>query len=371
MKLTIDRATLHAALRLVGRAVALRSTLPVLTNVLLTAEQGRLRLRATNLDIMLATSVEASVEAEGAVTVSAAMLTDIAGRMPDGPLTLTLDEKSLTLTVSARRRRATVRGLAASEFPPAPLIDGTAITLPAGPLREAIAHAIVAAARNEVREVLNGVCWQASGDVLRLSGADGYRLAVASLPWSGDEFQAIIPAKAMGELARLLDKTAETVDIVAQPQRVLFRVGEVEMVARTINGNPPDYQRLIPVAPTAGVEIDVAELVDAVRLGYLYKQVVDSDVYIYATLTMSKGDEALSVTGRKLQEGQAEGQVDATLTGDAFTITLDSRYLLECLEAMPAGRVVIGASRPDVPAKITPVGSRVVHVIMPMHPSKR
>jgi len=372
MKLTIDRAALHAALRLVGRAANKGSTLPVLANVLLVAEQGRLRLRATNLDITLMTSVEASVEVEGGVTVSAAMVTDIVGRMPDGPLTLTLDEKSLTLTILARRRRATVRGLAADQFPPAPFVNGTTITLPAGPLREAIAQTIVAAARNDVREVLNGICWQASGSILRLSGADGFRLAMASLPWPGDEFQVIIPAKTMNELLRLIDKAVETVDIVAQPQRVMFRVGDVEMVTQTINGTAPDYQRLIPPAPAVCVETNAAELAEAVRLGYLYKQLVDNETYIYATLAMGTDDAVLSVAGRELEEGQADAQVDATLAGQEFKVTLNSRYLLDTLEVMPTGRVVIGSNGPATPARVTPVGrDDVVHVIMPMHEARR
>src|SRR5438477_6993387 len=237
MKLSCLQENLADGLATVGRVVPAKSTLPALSNVLLAAEKGSLRLAATNLEMAISTRVAAKVDDEGTVTLPARLLADYVGLLDKGSqIDLALNRKNLKMHLSCGRYEANVAGLDADDFPAIPTVSGGAsVTLPAAALCEAIEQVVFAAAQDDSRPVLAGTLFRLQGGHLTLAAADGFRLAVRSvdLDAAGEaELAVIIPSKALAELARVVpDGDDQHVEISVTPNRnqILFRAGAPEI----------------------------------------------------------------------------------------------------------------------------------------------
>src|SRR5215212_11566733 len=252
MRLTCLPEKLNEGLATVGRVVAPRSTLPVLGNVLLQTDGGQLKLAATNLELTVICWVGAKVEEEGAITLPARLLADYVGLLSAGePLHLELKGKKAHL--SCGRFDANISGIDAEEFPAIPSVAGGAsLKLAAPRLKEAIGQVVFAAAPDDSRPVLAGVQMSVSGGMLTLAAADGFRLAVRKVDLGeveAPDLSIIVPAKALTEVARGLPSDDEVeVEMAGTPDRsqVLFRHRQAEIVSRLIEGQFPDFERIIP-----------------------------------------------------------------------------------------------------------------------------
>src|SRR5581483_1305096 len=207
MKVTCLQENLARGLGIVGRAVAVRSTLPITSNVLIATDHGRIKLAATNLDIALSCWIGGQIEDEGAITVPARLLTDFVNSLPQEKIELTLAPRARQVRLVCARNEATIGGIDADDFPPIPSVEGDTIELDAKVMREAIAQVVFSAATDDSRPVLTGVDIVVEGDQLTLAAADGFRLSVRSLKLKkkvGERHEVIVPAKALSELSRLL-----------------------------------------------------------------------------------------------------------------------------------------------------------------------
>ena len=252
MKVTCLQENLARGLSVAARAVAPRSTLPVLGNVLVATDHGRLRLSATNLEMGITCWVGAKVDDDGATTVPARTFVDLVNTLPNDHVQMDLTVRTQTLHVVCGAFNNDIKCLDAQEFPPLPPADlDDGITLNVADLKEMISQVVFAASSDDARPVLTGVHTELRSGELTMAAADGFRLSVRTAHLSspgGAALKVVIPSRALAELARILGDGDETVTMSLPPARnqVIFRTKNIELVSQLIDGAFPDYRSIIP-----------------------------------------------------------------------------------------------------------------------------
>ena len=373
MRLTVQQEDLHRGLSAVSRAVPVRSTLPITSNILLEAEAERLTLSATDVETIVITyTVAAEVTEPGAITLPSRLLSDFVATLPPQPIEISLAERSRQVSLSCARNEASIGGQDAEDFPPIPPVDDSgSLALDANAIRRAIGQVVFAAATDDSRPVLTGVHFAIRDDALKLAAADGFRLAVHSLevPPGTSEREAIVPARALGELARLLTEVDEPITITfnAANTQVLVDLGHATLIAQLIQGTFPNYEQLIPSGHATRTEIAVGEFMRETRIASIFARDGSGIVRLVASPGENGSPGRLLVTARAEEVGNNEGEIDALVEGEEAKIAFNSRYLIEVLGALDSDRVAIETSSPSSPGVLRPVGDAdYVHVVMPM-----
>ena len=374
MKVSALQENFAKGLSVVGRAVPARSTLPQASHVLLATDEGRLKLVATDLMIATTCWIGAQIEEEGAVTVPARLLTDFVTSLPNERIELTVPERGRQLHITCARNDATMAGMDAADFPPVPAVaDGLSLTLEPKTLRKAISQVQFAAAADDTRPVLTGVHTLAEGRELTLAAADGFRLAVHTLPLKQEvpeRVEVIIPARALREIERLIVDESEPVEMAINGNRsqVLFRLPEVEVVATLIQGTFPNYGQLIPQSYATRTTIDMRQFLQETRIAAIFAR--DGAGIVRVQLEPGEGSAAgkMTVSARAEEIGEHRGDIDVKIEGEASKIAFNSRYLQDVLAALDdVNEVALETTSPSSPGVIRPVGNdRYVHVVMPM-----
>ena len=374
MKLSCLQENLSKALGIVGRAVATRSTLPITQNILMTTDQGRLKLSATNLEIAVTTWVGAKIADEGAITIPARLLTDFVTSLPDGQIDIAMTPKPKGIQLTCGRFEGRIIGIDAEEFPPIPTVDeGVGVTVASQNLRHAINQVVFAAATEDSRPVLTGVNVELEGDRFTLAAADGFRLAVfkgaleTTLP---EPLSFIIPARTLTELNRLLGDQSEPVEFTVTPQRsqALFRLQNVELVSQLVQGTFPNYQQLIPDAFETRTVVSLQDFLQATKAASIFAR----DGGGIVRLQVSPGGDGtqgkMLISARAEELGDNQGEFDAQVEGPETKIAFSSKYLQEVLSVLDdKTEVAVETSTPSSPGVLKPVSDEdYVHVIMPM-----
>ena len=373
MKLSCLQENLSKALGIVGRAVATRSTLPITQNILMTTDQGRLKLSATNLEIAVTTWVGAKIADEGAITIPARLLTDFVTSLPNGQIDITMTPKPKGIQLTCGRFEGRIIGIDAEEFPPIPSVnEGVGVTMASQDLRHAINQVVFAAATEDSRPVLTGVNVEMEGDRFTLAAADGFRLAVfkgtleTTLP---EPLSFIIPARTLTELNRLLGDQSEPVEFTVTPQRsqALFRLQNVELVSQLVQGTFPNYQQLIPDGFETRTVVSLQDFLRATKAASIFAR----DGGGIVRLQVSPGDGAqgkMLISARAEELGDNQGEFDAQVEGPETKIAFSSKYLQEVLSILDdKTEVAVETSTPSSPGVLKPVSDEdYVHVIMPM-----
>ena len=373
MRVSCLQENLAKGLSVVGRAVATRSTLPVLSNVMLSTDNGRLKLSATDLEIGINCWIGAKVEEEGAITVPARSFIDLVNSLPSERIDMELVVRTQTLNLKCARYEANLKGIDAQEFPLIPALeegDGQ-ITLEAAAFRRMIEQVVLAAATDESRPILTGVLAKFERDKLTLAAADGFRLSVrtAELPAEIEPASVIIPARALAELARIsTDEEDVTLAITPTRKQVLFHAPNVDLVSQLIEGNFPDYQQIIPKSCTTRTVLNTNSLLRACKTANIFAR----DAANIARLQIVPGGELapghLTIAATSAELGDNVGEIDASIEGDAVEIAFNVKYLIDVLSVMDSAQVVLETTTSSSPGVIKPVGDvDFVHVIMPMH----
>jgi DNA polymerase-3 subunit beta len=363
-KATVSRDAFLKCIGRVYRVIARRNTIPILDNVLIRSEAGRLVLQATDLDIQIVSSVEAKVEAGAGVTVPAHTLHDIVRKLPDGA-DITIEAKSdASITVKAGRSRFTLQTLPESDFPE--LVAGELAHLfdiAAADLKRMIDRTQFAISTEETRYYLNGIYLHVEEGKLRGVATDGHRLALIDLavPAGADKIPGVIvPRKTVGEVQRLLDG-AETVTVELSEGKIRFTVGEVILTSKLIDGTFPDYRRVIPQNNDKVLEVARAELAEAVDR----VSTVASEKGRAVKLTLSSGKLDLSVTSP--DNGSAAEELEVGYAAEPMEIGFNARYLLDILAQVEGDAAVVRLDSPGSPTIIeAKEGSGAVFVLMPM-----
>ena len=375
MKLSCLQENLSKGLAVVSRAVATRSTLPVTQNVLISTDQSRLKLSATNLEIAITTWIGASIEDEGAITLPARILTEFVNTLEGDKIDFSLPEGNGILNISSGRSKATINGIDAEEFPPIPtVLDGIRAVVNAGVLKKAISRVAFAAATEESRPVLTGVELKIEGNDFSLAAADGFRLAVQkdklTEPIDGN-IEVIIPARTMNELNRLVSDDSEEIEVVMTPTRgqILFRSGDIEIVSQLLQGNFPNYQQLLPEEHSTRSIFDTNALQRAVRSASIFARDGSNIVRMQLVPPSEDDDNGKALISARSEEvGDNEDVVDAeSLEGEESKIAFNSRYLMDVLAVLDKGNVVLETTTASSPGVFKPVEEDgYTHVVMPM-----
>ncbi|HOG45523.1 MAG TPA: DNA polymerase III subunit beta [Anaerolineae bacterium] len=374
MRVSCLQENLAKGLSIVGRAVATRSTLPVLSNVLLATDSSRLKLSATNLELGINCWIGAKVEQDGAITVPARLLMDFVNSLPPDRIDMELQTRTQTLTLRCGRYEASIKGIDAQEFPIVSAGDEDhAVAVDAQTLREMIGQVSIAAATDETRPVLTGVLTDLTADGIVMVAADGYRLSLrrADIPAPGDaEAQVIIPARALQELGRISAEEQEPVRLIVSQSRsqAFFRLSSIDLITQLIDGSFPDYKQILPRSHNTRTVLNTAEFQKAVRLATLFARDNNNIVRlrIEPAGDLAPGKVVISATSSEL--GSNVGELEATIEGPALEIALNGRFLTEVLAVIDSAEVALETSTPLSPGVLRPVGGEdFLHVIMPMH----
>ena len=375
MKVTVLQENLARGLAVVSKAVSPRSTLPVLANVLIASDEGRLRLSATNLEMGITCWIPARIDEEGSTTVPARTFVDLVTTLPSDQVLLKLDPQTQTLNVRGGTSTNDIKCIDAQEFPPLPVpnFDG-AVQINVGDFREMIHQVVFAASSDEARPVLMGVLVQVDKDKLTMAAADGFRLsvrkAVLSTPSAGS-VSAIVPAQALKELARVATDADEPIYMVLPKGRgqVVFRVKDVEVVSQLIDGTFPDYQQIIPRSYKSRTLVSTSSLLKACKQAEIFAR-EGSNVARFNIKT-SQGDmqpSEVEISATSEETGKNETIVEATVDGGGLLIAFNVKFLREALEVIRTPNVALETSAPNAPGVVKPVGDdQFLHVIMPMH----
>jgi len=374
MRVSCLQENLAKGLSIVGRATSPRSTLPILSHILISTDQGRLRLSATNLEIGINCWIGAKVEEEGAIAVPARTLIDLVSAFPPEKVEMEGVVRTMTLNLRCGRSEANIKGMDAVEFPPVPTPEGEGgVHLEPEVLRTAIAQVAFAAATDDARPILTGVLLRLEGDRMTLAAADGYRLSVrtAVLPEAVSEpLSVIVPARAMSELARISTEEENPILVTVTPDqnRILFQLTNVVLVSQLIPGTFPDYEQIIPRDRETRTVVSTAELLKACRTAQIFAREGANITQLHVHPGSELEPGRLVVSATSAETGDDVTELEATIEGKPIDIAFNVRYLIDVLSVIESPQVALDTISPSRPGVIRPVGDEsFVHVVMPMH----
>ena len=374
MKVSVLQENLAYGLNIVSRAVSPRSTLPVLSNVLVATDEGRLRLSATNLELGITCWIGAKIQEEGSTTVPARTFTELVGTLSDQQVEMSLSVRTQNLNIQSGTSNTDLKCIDSQEFPPMPTPDlGDGIPINVSDLKEIIQQVAFAASTDEARPILTGVLVTVNGDQLTLASADGFRLsvrkAILSAPISRP-VQSVVPARALSELARIMSDGDEVVTMTLPPDRgqVVFQMKDIQLVSQLIEGTFPDYEQIIPKSMETRSVLSTSSYLKACKQAEIFAR----EGSHIARINITPGGElkpgSIVISGQSEETGSSQAVMDATIDGDDIIIAFNVRYLREVLDVIQTPTVALETSKPTSPGVIRPVGDDAfLHVIMPMH----
>lgn len=368
MKFTCNSKDIAAAVGAASKIVNTHTTVPILSNVLLQSEDGRIVARATDLELTLELSFPGKVSEPGSVTVPAKLLSGYLGNLPAAELELS--GTPTRATVKCERSNYDFHALPADEYPPLPGALGSGqLTISAKRFRNAIDATIFAASSEEARgAVLMGTLVEVDGDALTLVATDGYRLAKhhTSLT-SGTKGQEryIVPSRALAEAARNLGGSDEIAIGVLGPgnNQLSLSAGEMAITVRLVDGQYPNYQQVIPAKFDRSVTVNTAALLGSLRRAEL----VAGDRASMVKLAVA--NQTLVVTASSDISGNAYEEIEVEQHGDDLTIAFNARYLIDVLNHVKSARALLEFLGPLSPAAIRPVeteGGEQLYILMPL-----
>jgi len=357
---TCARDDLANALGIVARGLSSRSAVQVLTGILLQVEEGNLMLAATDMEVSLRVSVSGEVSGDGAVVVPGRLLTDLVRLLPDETVSLSYEVGDGVLTVASGSYSSRVNVFSAEDFPRLPALDASLHTIAAPALLGTIEKVARAASRDESRPVLTGILVRFEGDTLIMAATDSYRLAVkeTALGESGPELDAIIPARALQELARLAAGTEE-VSLGVHENHVIFGTGDVWLTSRRIDGQFPNYKQLLPEA----FELEVTTLREPL-LNVVRRAAVMAQRNAPLRLRFEEGE--LTVSAQSQDVGEARESLQLDYAGEPLEIGFNPDFLRDGLEAVGGETVQLKLINPLRPGLIVAPDESFWYLIMPI-----
>ena len=368
MKLTIERSALLKSLAHIQSVVERRNTIPILSNVLLRAENDKLFLTATDMDLTVIESTGATVSQNGSTTAPAHTLYEIIRKLSDGaPVELTL--KDAQLTIRSGRSRFSLGTLPVADFPAydnKPLLHK--FMLPASELRSLIDRTRFAVSQEETRYYLNGIYIHAtqSNDVpvLRAVATDGHRLARIEMPLPEGAAKipgVIVPRKTIAEIRKLVDENNNNIEISLSETQIRFSMDGIVLSSKLIDGTFPDYERVIPQDNNKILEVDRRVFADAVdRVA-----TINSEKSRAIKLSLQPG--TLTLTAQSAESGQAHEEIEVSYNSDPIEIGFNSRYLLDITQQIESEGTRFRLSDGASPTIIQdPSDASSVYVLMPM-----
>lgn len=362
MKIQVTQENLNKAISAVARvAVAARNPLPILNNILLRTENNRITISATNLEIAITEHIGAKVTHEGAITVPAKLFQEFISSLPSGTIEIETNEHKCT--VKSGNYNSVINGIIADEFPVVPKIEkGTNLKLSARDLKKSLQQVVVAASTDDTRPVLTGVYMHTFEGALYFVATDSYRLAEKRVMDCSDELSLLVPSSALQDLLRILGDGDDEVEMSTDGQQVVFRVGESELVSRLIDGNYPDYRKLIPAEFLNSAVLPKDQFVNIAKVSSLFARESAGSI----TLRVSEAEKQLTIKSVASQLGENTSSVEGEISGDG-DVTINSRYLVDALNVMSVKNISFSFNGKVEPCILkSDELTDYLHVIMPL-----
>lgn len=368
MKISILAQDLLPALQAVSRSVGVKSSLPVLANILLQTENGKLKISATNLEIGVIKKINAQVIEEGEISIPAKTFLETISSLAGAKIELSASVDQLK--ISTPNFKASLNGIPANEFPAIPLSSDNAILISPSVLKDSIPQITFAAAVDEGRPVLTGILTEIKDNLLELVATDGFRLAHQKIPIeNSSNFKALIPRRTFEEIIRLVDEeigkddNEQKISIATteNQNQIIFSIGQSELSSRLIEGQFPSWEKIIPKDFQNRAIVDRMELLKAVKLSSIFAKDL-------ANITKIKsGDGKLKLSSQTKEVGEQETEVEAVVEGENIEVAFNSRFLIDVLAACNASQVILEFSGTLSAALIKPVGQEgLEYIIMPV-----
>ena len=363
MIVTVERGALLDVVSKLQRVVGTKTSMPVLEGILLSAEQGKVTLIAYNLEIGIKKEIYAKCEEEGDIVISARLLGDILRRMNGNQVNISANEK-LNCTIKCGEATFDIMGMAASDYPEVPTIGlADSLTIDAKLFTQMVKGTIFATAQTEgSKPVFSGISVEIKDGTMRFVAIDGYRLAIQkhNVSISG-EYSFILTGKSVGEAIKLIDETTESVQLKVGERQIGISIDGYEMIARLIEGEFVNYNKIIPEGHEQRIVLNTRELIDTVeRVSLLISESFSTPVRCYFNELNVAFTCATTV-------GRAAETFNAKLEGESFEIGLNSRYLLDAMKAVDTEQVQFLFNGANSGVVIKPLeGDEFLYMIMPM-----
>ncbi len=364
MKLTCRSEELADKLAVVGRGVSARTSVHVLTGILVRADAGGVELAATDMEISLRLGLAAEVEDSGSIVVPGRLLVDIARLLPPGEVTIEHRAEEGVARLECGPVSYALHTYSAEDFPRLPEVDaGSSFEVEREAFLETVARVGRSASRDESRPVLTGILVRFEGGKLVMAATDSYRLSVKETPIAqgpGRELEAIVPARALAELSRIAQAAAASeLRIGVQENQVVFDVDGVVLTARRIDGQFPNYKQLIPEAFEAEADVPRDEFLDVVRRTALMAQ-------RKSPLRLRFAEGEVTVSAQTQEVGEARESLPVRYTGDALEIGFNADFLRDGLESVSDDRIRLRLISPLRPGLIQGEADDFLYLIMPI-----
>ena len=306
MKVTVLQENLAHGLNVVSRAVSPRTTLPVLSNILIATDDGRLRLSATNLEMSITCWIGAKIEENGSTTVPSRTFSDFIGTLPNEQIEISLDHNTQTLNIHSASSDTDLKCIDAEEFPPISVLDmKNGLEFEAAEFKDMVRQVSFSTSSDEARPVLTGVYMKTEEDQLSLASADGFRLSLRKTNASGnaDPVDAIIPARALNELARI---TSEKIVMMIRKDRgqFVFQTGNIELTSQLIEGHYPDFNQIIPENHTTRTVLSTEMLLKACKQAEIFAREGSHIARFNITPNLESGPGSVEISASSEETGK-------------------------------------------------------------------
>lgn len=362
MKFSILQQDFLPKLQAVSRSVGVRSTLPVLDNILFSVEGGKLKIAATNLEIGVIKYLPLEGGEEGEITIPAKTIVELISGL--GQVKIDLVAEGESLTISSNKFKASINGISAAEFPAIPLESGKGVSFPKD-VMQSCSQILFASAVDEGRPVLTGILTDSKGDKLDFVATDGFRLAhrQVSLPKGSPQFKSLIPRKTFEEVLRIMaEDEVDKVNIstTENQNQVVFSLGSTIISSRLIEGQFPSWEKIVPTQSIARIVLEREEFLRAIKLAAVFTK---NEANI---LVLNTSGNLLKLRSSARELGSQENEVDADVEGE-IEVAFNTRFLQDAISNIPSSQVIVEFSGPLSASLIKPVGVEgLEYIVMPV-----
>jgi DNA polymerase-3 subunit beta len=363
MKFSCEKNTIKEALSIVQKAINAQNTMQILGNILVHVTSDIVKFSATNLEIAISTEINADIENEGSITLPARLLVNYISLLSDGIINLELINED-TIKIISEDSETEIKGLPSSDFPDFPKIEPDfSYEIPSDNFKKSIDRIVFSCSPSSARPVLSGVFFTGENKKLIMVGTDSYRLGEQKILLKTDlpNDKYIIPARPLQELSRIID-TNSTVKIQVSKHQVLFSVNNISLTSRLIEGNFPDYKRIIPNDSLGNIIVSRSDFRLAVKRIGIFAKETENNI-----LRLNIENDFINITTDQTEIGSGNTKVKGKMEGEGVTIALNALYLLDIIQALSSENIKIIIGNPLAPIKILPeTDDEFVHIVMPL-----
>jgi DNA polymerase-3 subunit beta len=359
MKTVLTQENLSKALNIVSHIASSKTTLPILSNLLIRAENSQLQLNASNLEVFIINSITAKVDSEGVVCVPANLITEFINNLPK--TNINIETKDNKLIIKAGNYKSVINTVNPDEFPSTPKDDfNNKITLSSEVFKNATSQVLVCTSNDTSRPILTGVYLHNNNGELLLTATDGYRLAEKKIMKIKEDIKIVIPAQTVSEVNRILDAESD-INIKISDEQVVFEIGDINLNSRLIDGSYINYHSLIPDKTENTATLNKSDFIQAVKVAELFARESAESI----TIKTNQTNQALEINSITSEFGDNNSKIEGEITGDG-TITLNAKYLLDALNCIEGDVVHLSFSGKLTPILVMGDSKDYKHIIMPV-----